>query len=358
MFIVIICGGIVDIAPKTGGLCSIKNNLLNLYTSDQILEYSNTEFLDLFDDSRVVDIESIFKTTKYSLLDRQILVQHNKLRLSYSGRILPTGFNSTNLRKEDKKINYHFLSTLTGRKIYNYDLNNSQLNCMLSYSDIFGLKYESLKDYLQNNRRKEYANQIGIDQDILKGFLIRVVFGARLDLHKSIPNSLKDLYLEYGFNDFDKQVELHNKIQSHKGISLLLKDLLKWGEDCRSIIKETHAGSQGLPDWYDNGVVMIHSQDLTRYKEISSFLLQGMESSFICKLIEGQYHRIIGNDYGVISYEFDGIVTLGPVTEESISKARVLSGFKYAQLEIKPWIGKWRKFEEEKLFAQILREED
>ena len=342
---------------RNGTLITTPPPIKKYTISEEILKNEDLTLLRYFHDISILEPESILHSTRFLLHSGEILVQVNDLSISYTGRVFPRGFNSTRLTREEKRINYEILQTLTDKPICNYDLKNSQMNCILSYADIFNLNYPNLRKYLIDDQRREISNLIGVSEQLLKGFLLRVIFGVRLDLHKTVPNSLKDLYTEYGYKSFESQMKIHNKIQDNWIVEGVLKDLLSWREDCKKVIKMMSADSLGLPDWYTNGVTTVRKSSLTSSSKISAFLLQGMESAFIYHLTKNQYSRIKGNDYGVISYEFDGIVTLGSITEESVISARLLSGFKYAQVELKPWIGKFRKFVEEELFQQILKEE-
>jgi hypothetical protein len=66
-------------------------------------------------------------------------------------------------------------------------------------------------------------------------------------------------------------------------------------------------------------------------REVSAFLLQGLEATFIYTLIT------LSDTYGyeVRSCEHDGLITWGTIPEESIAIGRIKSGFSIAILEEK-----------------------
>jgi hypothetical protein len=69
-------------------------------------------------------------------------------------------------------------------------------------------------------------------------------------------------------------------------------------------------------------------------KTLFPFLLQGTEAAFIHHL------TLLGETYSYepIANEHDGLITIGPIPEQAVEQARALSGFHYAELEIKPFV--------------------
>lgn len=63
-------------------------------------------------------------------------------------------------------------------------------------------------------------------------------------------------------------------------------------------------------------------------KKLSSFLLQGIESSFI-------FHLLSANPDVCLSYEFDGLVVNKEIEEDLVEEARRISGFTSAKLIVK-----------------------
>jgi len=109
-----------------------------------------------------------------------------------------------------------------------------------------------------------------------------------------------------------------------------------------SLIKEQihpHKKYRREKTWYlENAVgktrvVPKKPENLTKQvlREVSAFLLQGLEAAFIYMLIT------LSEDYGyeVRSCEHDGLITYGTIPEEAKVKAREQSGFSTAFFEEK-----------------------
>jgi len=81
------------------------------------------------------------------------------------------------------------------------------------------------------------------------------------------------------------------------------------------------------------GKTMVIPKKVTQQvlREVSAFLLQGLEAAFIYTLIT------LSDTYGyeVRSCEHDGLITWGTIPEEAIEISRVKSGFSTAILEEK-----------------------
>ena len=86
-------------------------------------------------------------------------------------------------------------------------------------------------------------------------------------------------------------------------------------------------------DYCYNGIVFLnkYSSIFADSKKLSSFTLQGIESSFIFHLSIA----LADVNIEVISYEFDGIVTSKPIPDKYINYAREKSGFTTGQVLVK-----------------------
>lgn len=74
-------------------------------------------------------------------------------------------------------------------------------------------------------------------------------------------------------------------------------------------------------------------KDKAERRKYIAHVLQGYEVAYIHTL------TCLGVEYGyqVLGNEHDGLITVQPIPEEAIQRAREESGFKYAKLAIKPF---------------------
>jgi hypothetical protein len=90
-------------------------------------------------------------------------------------------------------------------------------------------------------------------------------------------------------------------------------------------------GKQYLDNAVGKTMVILKKVKQQVLREISAFLLQGLEAAFVYTLIT------LSAEYGyeVRSCEHDGLITYGVIPEEAIVIARIKSGFSSALLEEK-----------------------
>lgn len=244
---------------------------------------------------------------------------------------------------------------------FNYDIPNSQIGVLVQelekvktrFWDEFdetekqdceeGLKH--LIEYRDGDLKKEdIARSLRISVDDWKKCLYTLVFGGPLSSHPE--TSIGSIISKYVFTPGFKQNKLYKELDKFKRpINIWLKYCQKYymeyelspeqEVELRSSVNAIGGDSDSIrfEDYCYNGIVFLnkYSSIFADSKKLSSFILQGIESSFIFHLSIA----LADVNIEVISYEFDGIVTSKPIPEKYINYAREKSGFTTGQVLVK-----------------------
>lgn len=246
---------------------------------------------------------------------------------------------------------------------FNYDIPNSQIRVLVQEFEKVKTRFwnefseterqyceEGLKhliEYRDGDLKKEdIARNLRISVDDWKKCLYTLVFGGPLSA--SPETSIGSIMNKYKF------VKGFNPTKLYKELDKFKRPINIWLNYCQRFYIEYELTAEQEVDFnrailamdadiskYDpndycyNGVVFLskYSDIFLDSKKLSSFILQGIESSFIFHLGIALNDRNAGIE--VISYEFDGIVTSKPIPEKYINYAREKSGFTTGQVLVK-----------------------
>ncbi len=255
--------------------------------------------------------------------------------ISVSGRIHTLMQNASRTMKDAAFKNV--------KNLRNYDLRSSQAIGLIQQFERAGLDTTWLENYKNERQAKHcYATEIGINVDTWKKCLCALLMGGYLP-KKCSENSQADLirYLvEEAQGDYFKAAEYLSKLT--EAIKPLKIELDKWHEWLLDTyvpkIGNYAAGKLYLTNPTGRNLCI---DELPKGKNIwqrkarvAAFVLQGQEAAFIHHLtvLSRQY------SYNVIQNEHDGLVTIGAIPDEAVSKAAVAAGMKYAVLDEKPFV--------------------
>ena len=244
---------------------------------------------------------------------------------------------------------------------FNYDIPNSQIRVLIQELEKVKVRFwgdfndtekqyceEGLKhliEYRDGDLKKEdIARSLRISVDDWKKCLYTLVFGGPLSA--SPETSIGSIVNKYRYVSGFKSSKLFKELDKFK------RPINIWLNYCQRFYMEYELTAEQEVDFkqsliamdadtskYDtndycyNGILFLskYSDIFADPKRLSSYVLQGIESSFIFHL------GIILIDEGidVVSYEFDGIVTSKPIPEKYINYAREKSGFTTGQVLVK-----------------------
>jgi hypothetical protein len=215
----------------------------------------------------------------------------------------------------------------------------------LEIGETYGLdsqRTRTLQEYVDNKQSKHlYAQQAGMDVDLWKQCLLSLFFGASTE--KVIQVSPEEAITG---SIYTEMVDWCQKNDTSADPDTLFAQFLTVAQpfiDVRDtwlkiiqqqIIPEETYRRRGK-QYLDNAVgkTMVIPKKVTQQvmREVSAFLLQGLEAAFIYTLIT------LSERYGyeVRSCEHDGLITYGIIPAEAVEISRVKSGFSTAILEEK-----------------------
>lgn len=205
----------------------------------------------------------------------------------------------------------------------NYDLSNSQLTCLYHFLNKYtdaDLSY--LYRYITDKSiRNNICIYLDMDKEDWKTCVYSLVFGS--DINSSYTAITQVLEMYPGI-DADLFYEELGKLNTFVQL---------WKDTLPKVVEDTKV-LRGDEYFLSNGVTYlpVSSSKVKHFGKLSSFYLQGLETLFILTLIK------LVKKNKVYSYEFDGLITHSPIKEEEIEKARVLTGFSEAKLEIKEFV--------------------
>ena len=244
---------------------------------------------------------------------------------------------------------------------FNYDIPNSQIRVLVQELEKVKIRFwdefnETEKQYCEEGlkhlieyrdgdlKKKDIARNLCISVDDWKKCLYTLVFGGPLSA--SPETSIGSIVNKYRYVPGFKSSKLFKELDKFKRpINIWLKYCQRFYMEYELTAEQEVDFKYSLiemgadPSKYDpndycyNGIIFLnkYSDIFADSKRLSSFILQGIESSFIFRL------SIALVDVGieVISYEFDGIVTSKPIPEKYLNYAREKSGFTTGQVLVK-----------------------
>ncbi len=261
----------------------------------------------------------------------KILFHRSPLVLGYTGRIFESeGLGSTGLKSSLKRYSYQQVSEITGIKVHNYDLRASQVSAILHYADLHGYNLPHLSSYVSDKTiRGKLADEVGIRVGLLKTLILIKMFGGDNKYSEYAKASYPVTIMKYGYSQEDVKgiIDRFNNVCQN-----ILAEIDIWFNDLM-LISLDHLSLNGLE--YSNGVTVVKKSFLAGDKSRqSAYMLQGLEALFILHLIN--ISRMKSYSYYFLSYEFDGLISLGAIPQSAIDEATKLSGFNRAILEEKP----------------------
>jgi hypothetical protein len=258
---------------------------------------------------------------------------------SKTGRMFEIGGGCQALSRAFKQAAYD----LPG--LHNYDIRSSQVTALLEIGGKYGLdthSTETLREYVDNKQAKfQYAAQAGMDVDLWKQCLLSLFFGASTE--KVIQVSSEDAITG---SIYAEMVDWCQKNDTAADPDTLFAHFLTVAQPFidvrdswlriiqRQILPEETYRRRGK-QYLENAVgkTMTIPKKVTQQvlREVSAFLLQGLEAAFIYTLIT------LSDTYGyeVRSCEHDGLITWGTIPQEAVEMSMVKSGFSTAILEDK-----------------------
>lgn len=245
---------------------------------------------------------------------------------STTGRLYEKGGGMQMVSREMKHAAYSCLSN-----VYNYDLRSSQLSILLELSQRYGgFSKESflcLSSYVcDKNAKYKYAQQVGISVDLWKKSLLALLFGSSFSSYGKIWIYVKE-WVEEGKT---KNADVNSIIENLK---IYMRPFEKIKQEWVEILSRNFLRHKKKILYNDQKKKFIVRENTPEEQRIfSAFLLQGLESCFIRKIIA------LSDEYGydVYANEHDGLIVHNKIPRAAVEKAKRETGFSSAQLEIKP----------------------
>ena len=285
---------------------------------------------------------------KYSkaLGKRDIILSFtNVWKLSYTGRLFQR-FGLQGITRQSKRIVHE--------NNVNYDIPTSQLRVlkqilediqyMLSEDDESSYKVHIgwLDRYIADKSfRESLRASTGLPDEEWKKAMYSIVFGSNLNsaYENSAINTitLKNSIFNPDFNRTKFYQSLHS-LDTLVGI--WLKYIPQYKENYKlsplmesrfeNLIQAMEMENLDPANYIFNGVSFIHKEcsSIRHKKHFSAYMLQGIESAFIL-------HLALLNTKGVVSQEFDGVISNNQIHPEIIEEARRRSGFRLGEVIVK-----------------------
>ena len=329
-------------------------------TSVEDLVFADEEMLNIVGD--IMDNGSKFVRDLAYLNSTVDRVEHQTGFITYkpvytfstTGRLYEI-YGSQGITKESKSIVY------SGDTYFNYDIKSSQVVAFLTlFEDMLetlNIKFNPkdltfIKNYAEGRITKgSVASELGITKSDWKVIFYSILFGAN---YKSAFSTPRQILRRYNYNK-----EYWNYI-----VNEALKPFEVWQENIMEYFYKfefnpeqkklaywnlpTPIGEKfNVDDFTFNGVFFVPrnpafiNQMVNPQRRVSAMLLQGLEASFIFRLIDIIFAKI-----HVVSYEFDGIVCKAPIEQNEIDLAAHRAKFS-CDLVTKPFLDA-----EDKIFMQ------
>lgn len=352
--------------------CCVNRKAVEHYLLGQQLfidrpDVSNAEILSFRHDRRCWE-GVVLRTTKE---EGDFIYYQSSWDSQNSGRLTELGGGLLNASRELKE------AMIKDTGYVNLDLKGSQVYGARCELDLYGIDTTWFDNY-QIIGKRGMANKIGISVDAWKGVLCSILMGGFPTLNKD--GSIRDRVFEDLINnskctrkfvcpEADIEIEwdadrrnyymLHPVHTVDKGIS----ERLHVYEILNSIVAECLPLINGIKKWHKllfNKYVSDTGNNKARFicrnkcdgkldvskfvkklkngyslnregqRKVAAHILQGKESAFIHYLT-----AFSGEDYKVVSNQYDGLIIKGEIPIELIVNARSFSGLPFAELEEK-----------------------
>ena len=279
------------------------------------------------------DLRNIMMIRRKAGKDFGEISYNPKYKIGSTGRIFEMGGGIQNLSGRIKQEVFG-----NSDEFRNYDIKSSQIAALAQECDKVGIDSKVLHEYISDKSAKvRYAEEIGISVDAWKSCILSIIFGANANSLFGNPfQVIKETHPGDEHRLYRKFIEVSKPIRDviDEWIRLLPKyvDERSYPRSSKKFVKKFLRNAAG------NRISLETDQSLDK-KYISSFILQGLESAYIHHL------TILSKDYGfeVVSNEHDGLIVIGRIPEEAMSKARELSGFRLAELVEKDFVADYDK---------------
>lgn len=330
------------------------------YTREQYLKYifDNIQDIRLEIDSNIPVVSNFSRdvmylssgyclTKKYKGKTRDLSVNYtNVFRLSYTGRLFQR-YGIQGITKYSKSIIH--------KDNINYDIPSSQLRVLIQYleyiKDTYTLSQEELevysniewlKKYISDKTyRDEIISELNIKDSEWKKAIYSIVFGSNIDskYNKTALNLIVLRAISHN-KYFNKEKFYFYLGMLSDLVKLWLKYLDNYKEDVKLPMKDKktlldistkYKLNIDPDDYFFNGINFVRKDYIRTKKQLSSYFLQGLESSFILNLIK------LVPDL-IISYEFDGVVVNKDIPKYVVKEARLNSGFKLGEVIVKDFV--------------------
>jgi hypothetical protein len=258
---------------------------------------------------------------------------------SKTGRMFEIGGGCQALSRAFKQAAYD----LPG--LHNYDIRSSQVTALLEIGGTYGLdtqRTRTLQEYVDNKQSKFlYAQHAGMDVDLWKQCLLSLFFGASTE--KVIQVSSEEAITGSIYGEMVDWCQKHDTSADPDTLFAHFLTVAQPFIDVRDrwlriiqqhiLPEETYRrkGKRYLENAVGKTMGIPTKVTPQILREVSAFLLQGLEAAFIYTLIT------LSDTYGyeVRSCEHDGLITWGTIPAEAIEIGRRKSGFSTAILEEK-----------------------
>ena len=268
------------------------------------------------------------KTQKTQQISPSVFEYQVAYRMTMSGRLAQIGGGAQSASRLMKKKIYTGLED-----VRNYDIKSSQVYVLIELLTEAGIDASWLQQYVDTPKAKHtYARKVNISTDAWKSILYALFMGAALpqDIEASEGDIRKTLMGEVDPNQLSTTYS-----QLYDVVAPLYNDALKpWRKHLIGpwLQENSYTGGPGGRVYVKNAVgVRFRVDDVPNpyelKKKLAAFLLQGREAAFIHKLtaLSAQY------DFQVISNEHDGLVTIGPIPDQAIERAKTTQDMPYVE---------------------------
>lgn len=262
--------------------------------------------------------------------------------LNESGRASEKEGGLQNIPGEMKQAIYRGIENF-----HNWDLSSSHPNAFRLLVEDRGIDVTWLAEVLDTPNYKEvYAAQVELDPKTWKAILLAIINGFDLPERAYQPHkkekALTTLWKAVG-KDLNQLQGVLNRLRGQ--FDPLYKIRVKWRDDLldkyvpSNSLRAIRNGREFLPNAAGK---MLYIDELPkgrvqRAKKITYFLLAGIETKYLNTLtMIGAKHD---SEFKVQSWEYDGVLTIGCISEDAKHQAAIQSGFKYANLIEKSFDG-------------------
>ncbi len=222
--------------------------------------------------------------------------------------------------------------------LFNYDLKASQSFILLQELETAKIDPGWLSKYLSlPDGAAEYASRIGIEKRIFKDCLYATIMGTPFNAshfdaeENAIYGALLDEVGETG-KAAQLMVRVHAQLTPLRDLVAEWHRWLMESDACPHA--EGKSSKRKLRNAVGNVLKVAELRADQAKRKAAAHILQGWEARYIHELtVLSKPHR-----FAPVSNQHDGLVTIGEVPPQAQSAAKARSGFRYARLEIKPFL--------------------